>query len=288
MRTYTAPVADIRDPEPESEAPVDLTKASGPSASNGTAGSATPDADDAAVLGLPRTIQFALGAIVLQLSLAVLYAVLSWPLAKELHKAVIKSNNQQSKPKVLCGTTRPSGCLDVDKTVHAIQRSTLIITLVIGALIILLLPRLRKGLRTGRTFYAALTVISGLLGFSASPLSVIALFSGGPAVPRVVAVLGALASIAAIAALFLKESQAFFNQHSPNPLGPRPGLGSLFRPRPPRQAPERVPDMRSTPNRGENRAPARAKSRNDAEAIARGAALARSRAKASKSRRTDV
>jgi hypothetical protein len=280
-------VADIPDPASESEPAVDLTKSASASA-NGAGGAGSPPAGSDPPAP-PRSMQLALGAIVVQLVLAAVYAILSWPLASQLHDAVIKSNAKQKKPKVLCGVTHPGGCLDVDKTVHAIQRSTLIITVVIGLLIIFLMPRLRKGVRSSRTFYVAVTIISAMLGFSASPLSLVALFSGGPVVPRVIAVLGALASALAIVALFVRESQRYFAVRSPNPLGPRPGLGSLFRPRPPApRTSERVAGMRSNPNRGENRPAARAKSRNDAEAIARGAALARSRAKANKSRRTDV
>lgn len=278
-------MVDTPESAPDAEPTVDLTKASREPTGSGSA--AVPAGPDAAV-ALPKTMRVALGAIVAQLALAVLYAILSWPLAGQLHDAVIKSNNKLKKPKVLCGLTHPSGCLDVDKTVHAIQRSTLIITLVIGALIVLLAPRLRKGMRSSRTIYVAVTIISALLGFSASPLSIVALFSGGPGVPRAVAVLGAAASAIAIAALFMRESQRYFDARSPNPLGPRPGLGSLLRPRPPRTAEPRAAGMRSTPNRGENRPAARSKSRNDADAVARGANLARNRAKASKSRRTDV
>lgn len=278
-------MADIPESASGSEPTVDLTKSSG---TPDTGSSASVPGPDAAATPLPTTMRIALAAVVAQLALAVLYAILSWPLANQLHDAVIKSNNKLKKPKVLCGATHPSGCLDVDKTVHAIQRSTLIITLVIGALIVLLAPRLRKGMRSSRTIYVAVTIISALLGFSASPLSIVALFSGGPGVPRVIAVLGAVASILAIAALFMRESQRYFDLRSPNPLGPRPGLGSLLRPRPPRPAPPRAAGTRATPNRGENRPAARSKSRNDADAIARGANLARNRAKASKSRRTDV
>ena len=269
---------DIPESASDAEPSVDLTK---PSVPGGVTSS------DAAATLLPTSMRIALGALIAQLALAVLYAILSWPLAHQLHDAVIKSNNKLKKPKIRCDISKVSGCLDVDKTVHAIQRSTLIITLVIGALIVMLAPRLRKGTRSARTFYVAVTIISALLGFSASPLSVVALFSGGPAVPRVVAVLGALASIVAIGALFMRESQRYFDVRSPNPLGARPGLGSLLRPRP-RPAPGRAAGVRSTPNRGENRPAARSKSRNDAEAIARGANLARNRAKASKSRRTDL
>ncbi|HEV7193050.1 MAG TPA: hypothetical protein VGN35_07560 [Jatrophihabitantaceae bacterium] len=283
---------DIRDPEPDSERSVDLTKRGGTPASDRAPGSSNTDPDTAAAVPLPRTMRIALAAIVAQLALAALYAVLSWPLASQLHDAVIKSNKKLKTPKVLCDPAHPlKGCLDVDKTVHAIQRSTLIITVVIGLVIAILLPRIRKGVRSSRTIYVAVTIISAMLGFSASPLSIVALFSGGPATPRVVAVLGALASIVAIAGLFLRETQRYFDLRSPripNPLGSRPGVGSLFRPRPPRPADERAPGMRTNPNRGEHRPPSRAKSRNDADAIARGASLARSRAKASKSRRTDA
>jgi hypothetical protein len=109
--------------------------------------------------------------------------------------------------------------------------------------------------------------------------------------------------------LFRAESQRFFDLVSPRAArgaagaagAARPGLGSLFRPRPP--ADRRPPANGKAPSSGkaspatplrssaESRAAgrlAKAKSRNDAEAVARGATMARNRAKASKSRRTDI
>jgi hypothetical protein len=102
------------------------------------------------------------------------------------------------------------------------------------------------------------------------------------------------ASVAVIVLLFRPDATQFFAARSPRPAaaaGRPAGLGGLFRPGPPRERkPAPTTGVRSTAaSRAEARLDkvAKAKSRNDAEAIARGAELARSRAKAAKSRRSE-
>lgn len=269
-----------------SKPPVDMTKASAPTESSSTAPTQPP-----------RTVRLAIAAIIAEVVLGVGYAVLAWPAAHTLRNLVHKANLKQKHPKAECNHGLPKGCLNLDKTVHAIQVQGLITSLVVGAAILILIPRLRRGNRSGRTIYVAIALFAGLLGYVGSPVALTALIAGGPGAQRVVAILAALASVLAIVALFLRESQEYINERSPRPagaLGPRPGLGGLFRPPGPRQPAERVPGMRTNPRRGEQRAEppasrpaARSKSRQDADSIARGAQLARNRAKASKSRRTD-
>jgi len=258
------------------------------------AGDSTADApadSPAAASLVPGSISLAITAIGAQVGFAVLYAVLSWSLASQLHKAVIDSNNKAKNKKVLCGVNKISGCLDVDKTVHTVQLTTSIGTVLIAVVIAMLVQRIRRGVRWGRMAYIAACILGVPFGFAASPLSLLAVASAGPAVPRVVASLGAAASVVAIVMLFRPESQKFFDLRSPRPAAAqgRPGFGSLLRPRPPvERKPPPTSGLRSSAvSRGQARA-AKAKTRNDAEAIARGAALARNRAKASKSRRTDA
>jgi hypothetical protein len=106
-------------------------------------------------------------------------------------------------------------------------------------------------------------------------------------------------SIVVLLLIFVpKESIAYFRACREANLPPerrgqqRPGLGSLFAPRPPRQRMTPVgrtaePEPASRPAETRPAVPkAKAKVRTDSEAIARGAELARARAKASKSRRT--
>jgi hypothetical protein len=126
---------------------------------------------------------------------------------------------------------------------------------------------------------------------------------GLPVVPQVAGVLSGVACIAAIVLLFLPESRAYFKAISAlraaatgRAAAPSRGLGSLFAPRPAAaRKPPPSSGLRSSAasranarvTKGGTAAGARAKIRSDEAAVARGAALARSRAKASKSRRTE-
>jgi hypothetical protein len=177
--------------------------------------------------------------------------------------------------------------------------------------VVLMVQRIRRGTRSGRTFYIAASVLGALVGFAGSPISLLSVASSGPAIPRIVSTIAAASSVVAIVMLFRSDSQRFFDLKSPRPArgaaggagAARPGLGSLLRPRPPAPANGKAgvngkpqvngkrspaaPTGPASDARGEGRL-AKAKSRNDAEAVARGAAMARNRAKASKSRRTDI
>ncbi|MDP9093191.1 MAG: hypothetical protein M3N95_09700 [Actinomycetota bacterium] len=281
-------------PAPKPRPAVELTKK--PKA-------ATNDTADTAP---SRSIALALYAIYAQLGLAVLYAILSWPLSNQLHKSIIDSNNKAKAPKKLCGVPRVAGCLDVNKTVHTVQIETAVGTALVALAVILMVARIRRGIRSGRTIYIAASVLGALVGFAGSPVSLLAVASSGPGIPRVVSALAAASSVLAIVLLFRPDSQQLFNQKSRRPArdatgAPRPGLGSLLRPRPPVDGPPQLngrqqlsgkpspaSDVRSAADiRAEGRL-AKAKSRNDVEAVTRGAAMARNRAKASKSRRTDL
>jgi hypothetical protein len=147
---------------------------------------------------------------------------------------------------------------------------------------------LRRG-RSGRGINLALTLVAGLLaGYAGSPISVLLVISGGPAVLTGIAAVAALASIVAIVMLYRPDTKAFLN---PDGVPARPGgLGALFGARPPR-APR--PGLARAAGPAEATSPvpteapkSRAKVRSDNDAIAKGAELARSRAKASKSRRS--
>jgi hypothetical protein len=146
--------------------------------------------------------------------------------------------------------------------------------------------------------YVAVSVFGAFVGFVGSPIAITAAFSGGPAVSRIVTTLAAAAAVAGLVLVFLPESRRYFDQVSPRPKAGegRPGLGSLFRPRPPVQ--RKPPPASGLRSSAASRAQAkvanaagssgsRSKARAHEAAIARGAELARSRAKASKSRRTE-
>jgi hypothetical protein len=315
-------VSDTNKPAPKPAPSVELTKKR-----KAAINDASPKGADAAAATTgatasegtpPRSIGIALYAIYAQLAFAVAYAILSWPLGNQLHKSIIDSNSKAKTPKKLCGVPRLAGCLDVNKTVHTVQIETAVGTVLVGFVVVLMIARIRRGTRSGRTFYIAASVLGALVGFAGSPISLLSVASSGPAIPRVVSTLAAVSSVVAIVMLFRSDSQRFFDLKSPRPArgapgsggaagAARPGLGSLFRPRPladskpPANAKAGVngkpqvngrrspvsPTSSAADSRSAGRL-AKAKSRNDAEAVARGAAMARTRARSSKSRRTDI
>jgi len=258
------------------------------------------DADEPAERpALPRTINLALAAIGAQVALSLIRAGLLWLYRGELKQSLIDTNDSRSAKdkQVLCGSAHPKGCLDV-----AHQVSVSLIELTVGSILISLAVlmcarKIRSGVRSARMMLVVLSVVGSFVGFAGSPLSVLGLGSGGP-VPLLVATgCAGLASLAAIVLLFLPESSTFL----PRPTrggAPSRGLGALFAPRPaaarkplpasgPRSSAASRAAARTAAAPGTS-AGARAKTRAEQAAVARGAELARSRAKASKSRRTEL
>jgi hypothetical protein len=266
-RTYTAPVSDMTKPD-----------AAANSAEQST---------------LPRTIQLASAAACTQVCFSLLYAALQWPLGDQLRRSVLKANGRKDKPSLLCDSHPGKGCLDVGKSVRSIQIQTTIGAILVAIAIALLLVRIRRGVRSARAFYIAVSVIGALVGFAGSPLSILAALAPGSVLLRLVSAVASVASVVAVVLLFLPESTKFF----PRPERAGASGRGLFGPRPaPRQRPPRASGpFSSAASRGTARvtakptaAGARAKVRSEEAAVARGAQLARSRAKASKSRRTEL
>lgn len=279
---------------------VDLTKASGPAPARsaqsgrrskpatgaaGSGGSPTAPGADA----VPRSIHLASGAIVVQSILGIVYALSALSLTNQLRIWVRHNNGAAKKPQTLCSPTKTTNCLDVNKSVHAFQTNSAIVTVVVAVAIVLLILQLRRGTRWGRTLYMVVSIIGTPIGFATGLLSLLNVADTAlPGVLRLTSTVGALAGVIALYLLFRRDSQVWFDLKSPRAAGARPGLGGLFRPRPPMSpgtvpARGRVVDVNAAPKRG-----GRAKTRADAESAARGAAAARTRAKASKSRRTDI
>lgn len=245
---------------------------------------------------LPRTINLALMAIGAQVMLSLVRAGVLWGYTGTLRQSLTDANAAKDKPRELCGSAHPKGCLDV---AHQVQVS--LIELTVGAVLIsvavmLCARKIRQGVRSSRTVFAVLSVVGSFVGFAGSPLSIIALSGGGPVPLLVVTALAGLAALAAVVLLFLPESTRFFPRPGADPA--RPGLGSMFRARPikERKPPPATGPRSTAASRAAGRtaaaqrtpAGARAKLRADEAAVARGAQLARNRAKASKSRRTEL
>jgi len=149
---------------------------------------------------------------------------------------------------------------------------------------------------TGFYVIATLTGIGfGLLTFVTSVLG-----SGAPLAIRLPTLVAALAMLVAVVLVNLRPSVQFFALSRPVPPAGAPQRRGLFGPRPPRAGqPQRAANTRPAAGGRASAGTAakaaaakdaerqRAKKRANADSVARGAELARSRAKASKSRRTE-
>jgi hypothetical protein len=246
----------------------------------------------------PRTISLAIAAIVAQVVLMIIRTVSIFGYTDQLSRLLVKSNHDAKTPK------NPYGPAQVAHDLHAWRISGVWQALIVSIALLLLGYSLRKASTASITRWAVLIV----LVMTGGPFTVVPA-KGWPVVPQVAMVLAGLASIAVIVLLFLPDSRRYFREVAAIRKGAmataaqpaRPGLlNALFRPgaRP-------VPDAEAGAEAGGGRPSAaqarkqvrmtkdasqatKAKGRNDAEAIARGAELARSRAKASKSRRTET
>ena len=243
-------------------------------------------------------MQLALIGIGVQLGLALVYVLMFSVLGKTLQHEVITANRKAKSPKILCADQHVKDCLDVPKVVHSAQVSTAIGTIVVIIAIGMLAARIRQGSRLSRNFYIGVSILIGLLGFPGSPIGLVELASGGPVALRTTSAIAGAASIMAIVLLLRPEAKAFFDSVAPSAsaVSDRPGLGSLFRPRPPVNrtpattkpaATKSVNDSAAAPKDTNSARSPKAKSRADTESVARGAELARIRAKAAKSRKSE-
>jgi len=245
----------------------------------------------------PKSVKWAMAAVVVQVVFALtrvfsmfgytdqLKHILSKDLATSFRRNL--SNYFQDFGEVLQGkrktaTLKDLAYDDLDKALHAVRINGLWQGLVVAVALFLLAYSLRRPATASVTRWALLIVMV----LTGGPFTVIPA-KGLPVVPQVALVLAGLASIVAIVLLFVPQSRAYFKQVSDLrraaiPTGTRPRLfgGASGEPKP-------IPTsgLRSTAASRAQARSAKAKSRNDAEAIARGAELARNRAKASKSRR---
>jgi hypothetical protein len=245
----------------------------------------------------PRTIDLACAALGVTIGALVLRGLLLLGYTGTLQNYLISVNRKADKPKKHYGVG--SSALNAD--LHQLRQATLVNVAVVAVALLLLIFALRRTRSASGSRWALLIVVV----FTQLPAYVIPISGGWPAVPQAFGVLAGIASIAALVLVFVKPSMQYFrtcreSYLPPDRLNqPRPGLASLFGPRPPRTAPARGgattrgfaatrPENTANPAAAKPAAgKAKAKVRADAEAVSRGAELARSRAKASKSRRSE-
>lgn len=177
---------------------------------------------------------------------------------------------------------------DLDSTVGKTQKGLLVSSLIILVALGVAAGAAYRGRYWSRWAVIGLWVLSTLTGTLASINYLLAVTSDIPALFKVPAFLSSLALVVAVVLVNLRPSINYYALSKPA-RGARPQRRGLFTP-PPRQ-PQSAPPAADTSSDdvpagsgGPDRA--RTKQRSSDAAVAKGAELARSRAKASKSRRT--
>jgi len=242
---------------------------------------------------IPRTVQWAIYAIVADIVFMLAHALMARGFTPQLERVLKHSNDTAKKPKA---------DFDVVKSLHDYRTGLLVYGVVIAVALAILAASLRRP-RGASGARWALLIITVLTAQSNGPLTVVPI-ADYPGALSVVRTLMGVSSIAVIVLILVPSSMQYFRacKAATRPAGApvRPGLGGLFGPRGAaaqrgaaagqravdrarREAATRPAEAATNPARPK----AKAKVRADAEAAAKGAELARARAKASKSRRSD-
>jgi hypothetical protein len=281
--TYTAPVRDTT----ADNAAADKTKPTGrvsmtknvrPARPVRATRQARPPVEN---IKPPRTIDYATAALVVMVVASVARALLLLGNTSTLTAYAIAQNAK-----------KPVKGFDAVQAVHQFRSGALITAVVIGLALLLLAWALRRTRSASASRWAMLIVFL----FTGLPFYVIPT-SGLPTGSQIAGVVIGVAAIAGILLVFVPPpSVGYFKAcreaNIPEEMRgqPRPGLGSLFGPKRQRgaaAASRPSPAARTAaPDRPATAPKSKAKVRSDTDAIAKGAELARSRAKASKSRRT--
>jgi hypothetical protein len=241
----------------------------------------------------PRTINLAIAAVCVQVVFLAIHTASMFGYTDQLRQLLQDSNAKAKKP------VNPYGPTQIAHDLHQIRVNGVWQGVIVAGALLLLAFSLRRTSTAGVTRWALIVVMV----MTGGPLAVNPVH-GLPIVPQLASVLAGVASIVAIVSLFLPESRKYFKAVSAaraaatgrQPRAAR-GLGSIFAPRPPVQ--RKPPPASGLRSSAASRAQAkvsdsarasgsRSKARAHEAAISHGAELARSRAKASKSRRTEL
>ncbi len=239
----------------------------------------------------PRTIDLVIAAVCAQVVFTIVRIASMFGSTAQWDRLLVRDNNKLKKP------THPYGPTQIADDLHRLRVNNLVQGIVISVALLLLAFLLRRAGTATMSRWGLIVVM--LVTFS--PFAVVPAH-GLPAVTQVAGVLSGVSSIVAIVALFLPGSRGYFKAlaaarlaASGRTAAPARGLGALFgggaataRKPPPPSGVRSTAASRANARLNQGGAAAvRAKTRADEAAVARGAALARSRAKASKSRRTE-
>jgi hypothetical protein len=260
----------------------------------------------------PRPVQYAVIALLVAAVFAVLTAVgvlsqKDW-LKTEQGKANVKAvssavssatasaaKKQQDVPKASASASAsavkkyPTSGKKLDDQVSTQVQGVVISSILVLAVLGFLAFGVYRGRHWSRWGVTGFWILASFTGTGVGLLNAVqSLASDAPLVVRIPTLLAALSMVVAVALVNLRVSTEYFAANRPAGAPPR---RSLFAPRPApdRSAPRRTSVLTSTAaSRGEKYVDRqRAKKRVTAESVAKGAELARNRAKASKSRRTE-
>lgn len=230
----------------------------------------------------PRSIDAACALVVMMAVALLARALLLLGSTPMLQDFVVKLNDKAKTP------IKPYTQDKIDNSVHLLRQGAFVQAGVFGLALLLLAWALRRTRSASGTRWAVLVVFV----YTQMPFYVLPI-SGLPIGVNIAGIVLGVASIAVILLVFaVPQSSKYFRDSReasvpPELRGqPRRGLASLFGSK--RERPGAVGAARPAAATGRATAApkTKAKGRSDADAVARGAELARSRAKASKSRRT--
>ena len=247
----------------------------------------------------PRTVILAFGALVANVALSVVNAVMLWAFTDYLRGQFIKANNKlkvTDKNKDKDYTPK-----EVNHDVHSFLTSHLVQAAVFGLAMVLFAINFRRGKGWARWFTVGLLVVPVLPTASAWQLA--GLGGNGPGLVRAMSALLGLTALTVVVLLMVPESARYFaavraaNTGASGRSGAAPvGLRGMFTPRPrpsvkPDAGPPPSPPQKRAAPSGQTRAapsgqtkPAapRAKARTSAEAAAKPNAPAKNRGRSRK------
>jgi hypothetical protein len=249
----------------------------------------------------PRVIDIGFIAAVVQIALMLLSGVLAVANATAI-KAFYEQSHRDSKPTdaaklkkwhPLCIDQHVDKCVSFTK--HGVQMQAVTSALLWSGIVLVLWMMIRRGSGMSRWIYVVLGVAGTIIGFPGGALSLTYVTSNMPKAVSVTDGLAGIACLVAIVCLVVRPAGDYFKltrAASGKPVagaagGQRPAgsglLGGLFGgPRPAPSSDTSSSDAGENPSAGRTTAKVRTAS-NDA-AVAKGADLARERAKASKAK----